>query len=319
MTSELTHQAVLLDEAVAALNIRPDGVYVDATFGRGGHSRRILQSLSAAGRLVVIDRDPQALTAAQALANEDPRVRVCSGAFENLDQLVAEALNANSNQQEGEGGMTVDGILFDLGVSSPQLDDARRGFSFMQSGPLDMRMDNRSGESAAQWLAHADEKEMARVFWRYGEEKNARRMARAIAEFRQQQPIERTEQLAEIAASVNRKHEKKHPATRIFQAIRIHVNRELEQVERALPRAVDLLKKGGRLVVISFHSLEDRLVKRFLRQQASTGPVNRRMPLPVNQKAPRLRVIGKPVKASEEELTRNLRARSAIMRVAEKV
>ncbi len=311
MAEDFAHHTVLLDEAVQALAVQPDGTYVDATFGRGGHSRRILQQLSANGRLLVIDRDPQALATAQALAAQDPRVRVASGAFENLDAMILGAFAE-------EGRDKVDGILFDLGVSSPQLDDARRGFSFQQDGPLDMRMDNRQGQSAAEWLATADEDEMSRVFWRYGEEKNARRMARAIAEYRSQQSLTRTAQLAEIAASVNRKYQKKHPATRIFQAIRIHVNKELEQVEKVLPKAMQVLKPGGRLVVISFHSLEDRLVKRFFKEQSSTGKVDRRMPLAVNEKEPQLRLIGKAIKAGEHELAINPRSRSAVMRVAEK-
>jgi 16S rRNA (cytosine1402-N4)-methyltransferase len=311
MAEDFAHHTVLLDEAVQALAVQPDGTYVDATFGRGGHSRRILQQLSANGRLLVIDRDLQALATAQALAAQDSRVRVASGAFENLDAMIQGAFAE-------EGRDKVDGILFDLGVSSPQLDDARRGFSFQQDGPLDMRMDNRQGQSAAEWLATADEDEMSQVFWRYGEEKNARRMARAIGEYRSQQPLTRTAQLAEIAASVNRKYQKKHPATRIFQAIRIHVNKELEQVEKVLPKAMQVLKPGGRLVVISFHSLEDRLVKRFFKEQSSTGKVDRRMPLAVNEKEPQLRLIGKAIKAGEHELAINPRSRSAVMRVAEK-
>ncbi len=322
MASEYTHDTVLLNEAVEALNIRPDGIFVDATFGRGGHSRKILQHLSDNGRLVVIARDPQALATARELAARDSRVRVQAGAFDQLDRLLAAALaedSDNGNESESTTGqIAVDGILFYLGVSSPQLDDARRGFSFMKPGPLDMRMDNQTGQSAAEWLAVASEDEMAQVFWRYGEEKNARRMARAIGEYRQQQPLTETSQLAEIAAAVNRKYEKKHPATRIFQAIRIHINKELEQIENALPKAVAALKKGGRLVVISFHSLEDRLVKRFFREKSSTGPVNRRMPLAIEDKQPELRLIGKAIKASSEEVAQNPRSRSAIMRVAEK-
>jgi len=323
MDAAYAHHTVLLDEAVDALNIRPDGIYVDATFGRGGHSRKILQGLSDRGRLVVIDRDPQALVSARKLAAQDPRVRVQAGPFDQLDRLIAAALSEEENHNgidevTGKGPIEVDGILFDLGVSSPQLDDARRGFSFMKPGPLDMRMDNQSGQSAADWLAEASEDEMAQVFWRYGEEKNARRMARAISEYRQQQPLTETQQLAEIAASVNRKYEKKHPATRVFQAIRIHVNRELEQIEKTLPKAVAALKKGGRLVVISFHSLEDRLIKRFFKEKSSTGKVNRRMPVAVNEKEPELRLIGKATKASAAEVARNPRSRSAIMRVAEK-
>ncbi len=310
MAALLNHQPVLLDEAVQALSVRPDGAYVDATFGRGGHSRAILPRLSDAGRLLVIDRDPQALAVAYELAEKDPRVSVQPGAFGRLKDMVVESFGAACSG--------VDGVLLDLGVSSPQVDDARRGFSFMHDGPLDMRMDNSSGVSAADWLAQATEQEMAEVFWRYGEERNARRMARAIVERRQRESIRTTGQLAELAASINKKIQTKHPATRIFQAIRIHINKELEQLERVLPQAVDVLRPGGRLVVISFHSLEDRIVKRFLRRQAA-GRFDRRLPVPVAVHEPVVRLVGKAIKAGSAELQRNPRARSAVMRVAEKI
>ncbi len=304
---QYTHRAVLLAQAVEAMAVKADGVYLDATFGRGGHSSKILSQLGADGQLIAIDCDPQAIEKALEMARQDDRLRVSQGRFEQLTDLV---------RRHHAGAL--DGVLFDLGVSSPQLDQAGRGFSFQHDGPLDMRMDNRSGADAAAFINHAEAQEIKRVLKVYGEEKNAHRIARAIVERRQQRPFETTADLANVVAEVNRNpRETKHPATRTFQAIRIHVNDELGQIERALPQALELLKSGGRLVVIAFHSLEDRLVKRFFRQQARPEQPSRRMPMAVQAQAPRVRLLGKPVKAVECD--DNVRARSAIMRVAEKL
>ncbi|MCB1603241.1 MAG: 16S rRNA (cytosine(1402)-N(4))-methyltransferase RsmH [Gammaproteobacteria bacterium] len=301
------HVTVLLDEAVDALNIKAGGNYVDATFGRGGHSRRILQKLEN-GKLLVIDRDPEAILVAKQLSQEDERVVVEYGAFEMLGALI------DKNFETG-----VDGILFDLGISSPQIDVATRGFSFMQDGPLDMRMDNSQGESAADWLNHADWKEMSKVFWRYGEEKNATAIAKEIVLYREnEKPIENTAELVSIVSQVNKKQQNKHPATRVFQAIRIHINRELEQIKNVLPEAVEKLCSGGRLVVISFHSLEDRIVKNFIKEKMKPVAFDKRLPIAPDWKSD-IKIIGKPVKPSESEVKNNPRARSSIMRVVEKV
>ncbi|HOP22603.1 MAG TPA: 16S rRNA (cytosine(1402)-N(4))-methyltransferase RsmH [Gammaproteobacteria bacterium] len=301
------HVTVLLDEAVDALNIKAGGNYVDATFGRGGHSRRILQKLEN-GKLLVVDRDPEAILVAKQLSQEDERVVVEYGAFEMLGALI------DKNFETG-----VDGILFDLGISSPQIDVATRGFSFMQDGPLDMRMDNSQGESAADWLNHADWKEMSKVFWRYGEEKNATAIAKEIVLYREnEKPIENTAELVSIVVQVNKKQQNKHPATRVFQAIRIHINRELEQIKNVLPEAVEKLCSGGRLVVISFHSLEDRIVKNFIKEKMKPVAFDKRLPIAPDWKSD-IKTIGKPVKPSENEVKNNPRARSSIMRVIEKV
>lgn len=306
--SQSSHQSVLLDQAVEALAVKADGRYLDATFGRGGHSRLILSLLSDQGRLDVVDCDPEAIVVAEALSKIDTRVVLHSGSFEQvLSQMVAE-------------GDQFDGVLFDFGVSSPQIDQAARGFSFQQEGPLDMRMNNQSGMTAAEWLNSASADEMKRVFWRYGEEKNAGRIAREIVSSREESPLKTTFDLVEVVKRINRPNykDKKNPATRVFQAIRIFINDELGQVERVLPFSVDLLKPGGRLVVISFHSLEDRLAKRFMRKQSLPEKVDRRMPvIPANAKQPDLKVLGKPIKAVDHDT--NIRARSAIMRVAEKI
>ncbi len=306
--SQALHQSVLLNQAVEALAVKSDGCYLDATFGRGGHSRMILSELSENGRLDVVDCDPEAIAVAEELAANDGRVNLHQGSFEHvLSSLVAK-------------GVEFDGILFDFGVSSPQIDQAERGFSFQQEGPLDMRMDNQSGITAAQWLGTASADEMKRVFWRYGEEKNAGRIAREIVASRSEKPLLTTFDLVEVVKRINRPSykDKKNPATRVFQAIRIFINDELGQVERVLPLSVDLLKPKGRLVVISFHSLEDRLAKRFMRKHSLPEKVDRRMPvIPENAKQPDLKVLGKPTKAVDHDS--NVRARSAIMRVAEKI
>lgn len=302
------HRPVLLDQAVAALKIAPDGIYIDATFGRGGHSRAILARLGAGGRLLVIDKDAAALAAAGDLTG-DARVEAHGGSFSALGELVA---------QRG-WRRRVSGILMDLGVSSPQLDDPGRGFSFRADGPLDMRMDRGAGQTAAQWLATASADEIGRVLWEYGEERYARRIANRIVQAREENPVTTTGQLADlIASAVPGRERHKHPATRSFQAIRIHVNHELDDLRSVLPACVDALAPGGRLAVISFHSLEDRIVKRFMRD-AERGPA---LPhgLPVVPEAyrPTLRVIGSPIVPDAAELAANPRARSARLRVAER-
>lgn len=304
------HEAVLLEPAVAALISDDSGFYVDCTFGRGGHSRQVLAALQKDGRLLAIDKDPQAIVTAQEDFGTDPRFSVVQGSFSMLAELIEAA------------GMTgkVDGVLLDLGVSSPQLDEAQRGFSFIHDGPLDMRMNPNEGQSAAQWLASAGEQEIADVIYRYGEERFSRRMARAIVEYRKQTPITSTLQLAEIVKQANPAWEKhKHPATRAFQAIRIHINRELEDLHSVLTQALDVLAVGGRLVVISFHSLEDRIVKQFIAKQARGDDYPAGVPVQFADLNPRMKKIGKAIKATGEEVARNQRSRSAIMRIAEKI
>ena len=303
------HRPVLLEETLEALAIRPDGFYIDATFGRGGHARAILARLGAAGRLLVLDRDPAAVAAAEALAQRDPRLEVEHAPFSRLREIA---------RQHGRLG-AVEGLLLDIGVSSPQLDEAGRGFSFSADGPLDMRMDNSGGETAAAWLATAQEADIARVLHEYGEERFSRRIARAIVAARGQAPILTTGRLASlVAAACPTREPGKHPATRTFQALRIQVNRELEELGAALAAVRDLLAVGGRLVVISFHSLEDRLVKRFIRDQARGQQVPRSVPLLATAIQPWLEPVGKALHAGEAEVTANPRARSAVLRVAER-
>jgi len=306
------HVAVLHDEVIAALAIKPDGRYVDGTYGRGGHAHSILAALGEQGRLVVMDRDPAAIDAAREALGDDHRVTIIQDEFANLHARIA-ALDWLAQ---------VDGILLDLGVSSPQLDQAERGFSFQHNGPLDMRMNPAQGQSAAEWLAQADADEIARVLWEYGEERHSRRIARKIVETRQAQPITDTATLAQLIkdALPRAPRQHKHPATRSFQAIRIHVNQELAQVQQFLESVVEILKIGGRLLVISFHSLEDRLVKRFFRAQSSNPRLPRGLPLRDSElkSGIRLSLVGKAIKASAAELARNPRARSAVLRVAER-
>ncbi len=312
MTSNFRHITVLLDEAVEGLAVRANGCYLDGTFGRGGHSRLILEKLGPDGRLLGFDKDPLAIATGNALAAEDGRFVVVQRSFAELADELA---------QRGLAGQ-VSGILLDLGVSSPQLDDAERGFSFMQDGPLDMRMNPDAGVSAAQFIATAAEEEIARVFKEYGEERFAKRMARAVVLRRAEQPFERTADLAQVLTVANPAWENgKNPATRAFQGLRIHVNNELGDLERGLDAALDNLEVGGRLVVISFHSLEDRIVKLFMRKHAKGEMDKLPRDLPIIPKAfePRLKLIGKPVFASEAELAANPRSRSAVMRIAEKV
>lgn len=304
------HITVLLNEAVAALITDPSGFYVDGTFGRGGHSALIMQQLSADGRLLGIDKDLAAIATANARFADDSRFAIAHGSFAELAQLVAAR------------GMTgkVAGVLLDLGVSSPQLDEAERGFSFMQDGPLDMRMDQTRGQSAADWINSASEDDIIWAFREYGEERFAKRMARAILAERHKTPFTRTKHLAEVIKEANPAWEKgKHPATRAFQAIRIQVNNELTDLDSVLEQALAVLAPGGRLVVISFHSLEDRAVKRFIRRQELGDPVPKGMPLRDDQLNKRMRSLSKAIKASDEEVSANVRSRSAVMRVAEKL
>jgi 16S rRNA (cytosine1402-N4)-methyltransferase len=300
------HAPVLLDAALEALAIRGDGYYVDATFGRGGHAGEILGRLDARGKLIAFDRDPDASAAAERLFAGDPRAQFVRAPFSKLAQHVTRA--------------SADGILFDLGVSSLQLDRAARGFSFLRDGPLDMRMDPDSGESAADWLARAGEREIVIVISRFGEERHARRIARAIVAARESAPVTTTGRLAGIiAACVPGREPGRHPATRTFQALRIHINDELGEIERALPQAVDALAPCGRLVVISFHSLEDRIVKRFLRAASREDPAWAGMPRIPPQAQPRLRLVGRATFADDAEIAANPRARSAVLRVAERL
>ncbi len=300
------HLPVLFAEVMDGLAVKENGTYLDGTFGRGGHARGVLQRLGPQGRLLVMDKDPEAIAVAMHMAEADARLSIYRGSF--ADMAAWSASNTG-----------LDGVLLDLGVSSPQLDVAERGFSFSKDGPLDMRMDPESGESAAQWLAHASEKDIADVLWIYGEERQSRRIARAIVARRAQQPIERTAQLAELIASIMpRGDSKTHPATRSFQAIRIHINRELADLELGLDAALACLKPGGRLAIISFHSLEDRIVKQFMSKHAKAPPANRRMP-ELHTFVPTLRLQGGAQKASDAELVANPRARSAVLRVAEKL
>jgi 16S rRNA (cytosine1402-N4)-methyltransferase len=297
------HRPVLVQEAIQALAIRADGTYVDGTFGRGGHSRAILDKLGPSGRLIALDRDPQAEQAARAIT--DPRFSFAKAKFSDLSKVLGER--------------QVEGLLFDLGVSSPQIDEAERGFSFRADGPLDMRMDPTSGVSAAQWLAQAEEEEIREVIRGYGEERFAKQIAAAIVASRLREPIVGTRQLASLVGQAVRTREPgQDPATRTFQAVRIHVNRELEEVSLMLPQALERLAPGARLAVIAFHSLEDRIVKRFL-QQAARPEMPRRLPLRASEMPqPSLKIMGRAVKASPEEIDSNPRARSAILRVAER-
>ena len=308
MTLGSTHVTVLLDEAVDSLAIKADGVYMDATFGRGGHSRRILSALNENGRLVAVDRDPYAIAAGATIA--DSRFLLVHRAFGEIGEAAREA-----------GVQDVDGILFDVGVSSPQIDDGERGFSFRHDAPLDMRMDTTQGETAAEWLARADIREITEVIRNYGEERFAFQIAKKVVAARLEQPIVSTGQFASLVRSTVRTREPgQDPATRSFQALRIHINQELRQLEVALPQALELLQPGGRLVVICFHSLEDRIVKNFMRQESNADNLPKNLPLRADQlPKPKLRLIGKPFKPSAAEVSANPRARSAVMRVAEKL
>ena len=311
MSDNFEHISVLMNETIDALAIKPDGIYIDGTFGRGGHSGEILKKLGEKGRLQAIDRDPQAIKAAEKYADDD-RFSIAYNTFSEIKQVAEEA---------GLIGQ-VDGILLDIGVSSPQLDDAERGFSFMKDGPLDMRMNPNAGRSAAQWLAEAELEDITWVIKTYGEEKFGRRIAHKIIETREHTPITSTAQLAQLideAVPVKDKH--KHPATRAFQAIRIYINSELEEIETALHASLEVLKPGGRLVVISFHSLEDRIVKQFIKKQSKGEALPRGLPLTDAQLQQKLtlKAVGKAIKPGAEELARNSRARSSVLRIAQRL
>ena len=299
------HLPVLYTQVMEGLQVKEDGTYLDGTFGRGGHARGVLQRLGPGGRLLLMDKDPDAIAHAEQMFAGDARVAIRRGSFASMAQW-------------NETAAGLDGVLLDLGVSSPQLDVAERGFSFGKDGPLDMRMDPESGESAAEWIARADEREIADVLWTYGEEKQSRRIARAIVARRATQPFTRTADLASVIASVMQRGDKIHPATRSFQAIRIHINRELADLELGLDAALACLKPGGRLAVISFHSLEDRIVKQFINKHAKAPPANRRLPV-AETFVPTLRAIGSGQKGEPDEVATNPRARSAVLRVAEKL
>jgi 16S rRNA (cytosine1402-N4)-methyltransferase len=303
------HQTVLLEEAVSALITNLSGTYVDCTYGRGGHSQAIANRLEPHGRLLVVDRDKTAIDHAKEKFKDDPRVMVEHGAFSQLGEIAGK-------HHLGK----LDGVLMDLGVSSPQLDDGKRGFSFQQVGPLDMRMNQTKGETAEEWLSMASEKQIMEVLKQYGEERFAKRIARKIVETRAISPINTTAKLAEICqTSIPWKEKHKHPATRTFQAIRIQVNHELDELEAGLRDVIELINSGGRFVVISFHSLEDRIVKRFFRRMEKGDELPSRLPIRDAELNRRVKVIGKPVRASDEEVERNRRARSSIMRIAEKL
>jgi len=305
------HASVLLTEAVDGLAIRPDGIYVDATFGRGGHSAAMLDRLGDEGRLIAMDKDRQAIATARRRFGDDPRFTVLQGSFAGLKRhLESRDLLAR-----------VDGLLLDLGVSSPQLDDAGRGFSFLREGPLDMRMDDTRGMTAADWLQQVEIKDLVWVLRKYGEEQHAPRIARAIVEAREETPLRTTTQLADLIAAVmpGRRERHKHPATRSFQAIRIFLNQELQDLQALLDDVLEILAPAGRLVVISFHSLEDRMVKRFMKQAARPGAdLPAGLPVPASELHADLRLIGKAIRASDAEVAANARARSAILRIAER-
>jgi 16S rRNA (cytosine1402-N4)-methyltransferase len=310
VTQLYTHQPVLLAEVLTALSIKPDGVYVDGTFGRGGHANAILAELGPQGRLLAMDRDPEAVQSAEQQFGTDPRFEIEQGAFTMLSKVIAQ------RQLQGK----VNGLLLDLGVSSPQLDDASRGFSFSADGPLDMRMDPSSGVSASEWLESASESDIARVLKVFGEERFSRRIARSVVETRQASPLRTTRQLAElIEAAVPRREKNKHPATRSFQAIRIFINGELDEITAVLEQVIDVLAPHGRMAVISFHSLEDRIVKRFIRDEYRGEQPPEEFPLAGMDYVPRLKPVGKAVRAAAAEVDQNPRARSAVLRVAERL
>ncbi|OUR63428.1 16S rRNA (cytosine(1402)-N(4))-methyltransferase [Colwellia sp. 39_35_sub15_T18] len=311
MEVDKTHISVLLAEAVDGLNINPDGCYIDCTFGRGGHSSLILSQLSKQGRLLAIDRDPSAIAAAEKFKG-DERFHIEHQGFAHLADI------AEQHQLTDK----VDGILLDLGVSSPQLDEAERGFSFMKDGPLDMRMDTTRGQTAAQWLAIADVEDITWVLRTFGEEKHAWRIANAIVDAREETPFTRTSQLAKLIKTTAPQREiKKHPATRSFQAIRMYINSELEQIEKALAASLNVLNEGGRLVVISFHSLEDRLVKQFMRKHSQGKQVPRGLPISEAElnKGKKLQLIGRKLKPSKTEVEINVRSRSSVLRIAQRL
>ncbi|MCP3661209.1 MAG: 16S rRNA (cytosine(1402)-N(4))-methyltransferase RsmH [Gammaproteobacteria bacterium] len=310
MTGELDHKPVLFDEALEALNIRPSGCYLDGTFGRGGHGGAILDRLDEQGCLLACDKDPEAIRHGQAVFGDDSRFEIVYGSFAELGEIAA---------ARGLLGK-VDGILLDLGVSSPQLDAPERGFSFQKDGPLDMRMDNCAGMSAAQWLETAEESEITQVLKGYGEERFGKRIAHAIVTTREEVPLTTTAQLAALIAEAMPVHDKgKHPATRSFQGIRIFINRELDDLEQVLDQVISLLAPGGRLAIISFHSLEDRLVKRFIRDKARGDMFPPGVPVTQDQLKPQLKKMGRAIRAGSAEVDLNPRSRSAVLRIAERL
>jgi 16S rRNA (cytosine1402-N4)-methyltransferase len=310
MQKQQPHQPVLLEKVIEYLAIDPEGIYIDATFGRGGHAGNILKNLAEKGRLIAIDKDPEALAYAKQHGGNDKRVEIYQASFRTLAEI------AKAHGIYGQ----VSGCLFDLGVSSPQLDQAERGFSFLRDGPLDMRMDPKTGISAATWLACATEKEMAQVLKDYGEERYAKRIARAISEERKLKPIVTTVHLANVVKAAHPRWERhKHPATQTFQAIRIRINNELEDLKLGLEQSLDVLKIGGRLLVISFHSLEDRIVKRFIRKQAHEAVELKKLPVIPVEWRPRLKSLGRGIKADAYAIKVNPRSRSAVLRIAEKI
>lgn len=308
------HKPVLLDEVIEALNIRADGFYIDGTFGRGGHSREIIKRLGPEGRLLAFDKDPDAVMSVGSDLIQDERFEIIKGSFTMLMQHV----------KRHEVAAQVAGILFDFGVSSPQLDDAERGFSFRFDAPLDMRMNPSEGQTVAEWLSHARETDIANVIYEYGEERASRRIAKAIVNARVEGPVTTTSQLAELvrrAVPSGKGRKKKHdihPATKTFQALRIFINRELDEIKEVLPQAVDVLCPGGRLAAISFHSLEDRIVKRFMRDQSTPKAYPPELPIMPDSSDVQLKLIGKKVRATKEEIDQNPRARSATLRIAER-
>ena len=306
--TESKHTPVLLNEILQGLKIRSDGMYIDCTFGRGGHSRAILEQLGEDGHLLAFDKDPDAIAAVDEQLLDDPRFALIHGSYTKLEETV-KSLNLIKK---------VNGIFLDLGVSSPQLDDASRGFSFMRDGELDMRMDNSHGMTAAEWLNQASAEEIANVLYEYGDERFSRRIAKVIVERRDEEPIARTTQLADLVAStIPSKEKDKHPATRTFQAIRIFINHELEELDAVLMQAMNVLSANGRLLVISFHSIEDRLVKRFMRDQSRGVDIPREIPVKHDVFKSRLTIVGKPVRSQPDEIKNNPRARSAVLRIAE--
>jgi 16S rRNA (cytosine1402-N4)-methyltransferase len=307
MSSVTQHTPVLLEETIEALAVQPNGIYVDCTFGRGGHSRALLARLGKAGRLIALDRDPAAIAAGRDVVDE--RFRLVHASFSKLRDVLVNS-----------GIAAADGIVLDLGVSSAQLDDPKRGFSFRGEGPLDMRMDTTQGETAAQWIAAASEREIAEVVRRYGEERFAKQVAAALVAARARRPIETTRELAAIvAAAVRTREAHQDPATRTFQALRIHLNQELKELSLALPQAVESLNPGGRLAVISFHSLEDRIVKQFIRDESRADTMPRGLPVRASElPKPRMRIIGKLQRPGAAEIAANPRSRSAILRIAER-
>ena len=307
---DYVHIPVLVKEVVQGLNVRADGIYVDCTFGRGGHSKAILEQLGSNGKIYAFDKDPEAIKAAKRMFTDDSRAQFYHTAFSNIFRILEDI------------GMVgkIDGIMFDLGISSPQVEDPHRGFSFSQNGNLDMRMDTTTGMNAAEWLNKATTNEITHILKEYGEEKFAYRIAKAITEARISNPLSTTLELSELISSVVPVREKKkHPATRSFQAIRIYINNELEEIAKGLVQSFELLDIKGRLAVISFHSLEDRIVKRFMREYSENDPFPKDIPITADRVKPRLRIIGKKIRADESELGRNLRSRSATLRIAEKL